>query len=174
MASLHDFEDKLEGHAVGMGHREHRDNFAAAGHILLQRFVGEHQVRPQGTEGYHHALRVAGRTRGIVDDRQLFAVGGRLVFDVLLAEILGIFLAEQGVESLACFRQFFAARHQHRVVQVADDTLQVRHLPGIERGPYLITDEEQAGVTVVDDVVDLLGGKFVEDGNDNGAVGQGG
>ena len=50
--------------------------------------------------------------------------------------------------------------------------MQVWHLVGVEVGPYLITHKEKLRLRVVDDVVNLGGVEFVEDGDGDSSVGE--
>ena len=62
---------------------------------------------------------------------------------MLLAEGLGVFLAEKFVEMFACIGQFVGARHHERIVGNVDDTLQMGHLGSIDGGAYYIAHEQQ-------------------------------
>ena len=83
-------------------------------------------------------------------------------------------LAEQGVEVLPGEREPFGTAVHQREILHADDALQVRHTVFVQVFPYLVAHEEQLGLAVVDDVVHIVRFEFVQDGDDDGPVGQGG
>ena len=93
---------------------------------------------------------------------------------VLLAEILGVFLAEHLVEVFACVCEFVGARHYERVVGYVDDAFEVGHLCLVDDGSYIVAHEEQLGFAVIDDVVNLVGSELVQDRHCYGSVGQSG
>ena len=80
---------------------------------------------------------------------------------MLLAEVFGKFLAVQLVEVLAGISQLVGAGEQQRIVGIVDDTFQMWHLGGVNLGGYVVTDEEQLGIRVIDNVVNLLCHKFM-------------
>ena len=89
---------------------------------------------------------------------------------VLLPEILGEFLAVQLVQVLAGVGQLVGTAEHERVVGVVDDAFQVRHLRRVYLRGHMVAYEEQAGVGVVDDVVNLLRHEFMQDGYCHGPV----
>ena len=66
------------------------------------------------------------------------------------------------------------ARGGQREVGQIDHPLDARHLGRLYLGSHHIAHEEQLGIAVVDDVVYLVRGKFVQNGHGHGPVGKGG
>ena len=88
--------------------------------------------------------------------------------------IMGKTLSEQGVEMFAGERKFFGAAVHEREVLHANDALQGRHAVLVQVFPHLVAHEQQACFAVVDDVVHIIRLELVQDGHDDGAVGNGG
>ncbi len=101
MASLDDFEYKLKSHAVHVCHGQNADDRVARLYLLAQYVLGKVGVAPHGAVRYHHAFGESCRAAGVVDERQFVPVLLRIVVDVLLAEVFGIFKAEHLVQVLA-------------------------------------------------------------------------
>lgn len=79
--------------------------------------------------------------------------------------------------ALRCSRakeSFFGAAVHEREVLHANDALQGRHAVLVQVFPYLVAHEQQACLAVVDDVVYIIRLELVQDGHDDGAVGNGG
>ena len=95
-----------------------------------------------------------------------------VIGDVLLAEVLGIFLPEHGVEVLAGVGQLLAARDGQGKVRQEDDAFQPGHGVLVQVLPHLVAHEEQAGLGVVDDVMHVVRLELVQDGHGHRPVGQ--
>ena len=91
---------------------------------------------------------------------------------MLLAEILGEFLAIEFVEVLSGVRQLVRARYHQRVVGIVDDTFQVRHLLWVDDGCYMVAHKEQSGFGMVHDIVYLFCIELMQDRHGNGPVGE--
>ena len=172
VTAVQELEEELEGHTVHVGHRKHRDDRVTGLDLRSQHVAGEVVVRPQCTIGQHHAFREARCAAGVIDHSQLVGTLLHVIAYVLLAEVLGELLTVELVQVLAGIGQLVGARHHQRVVGVVDDTLERRHRLRIDDGGHMVADEEQAGLRVVHDVVDLFRIKLVQDGHGDGAVGQ--
>ena len=109
VTAVQELEDELEGHAVHVGHGQDGDDAVATVDDLAQHVVGKVVVRPEGAVGNHDTLGETGRSAGVVDHGQLFAVGFLIIVDVLLAEVLGELLAVELVEVLAGVGQLVGA-----------------------------------------------------------------
>ncbi|EJX10502.1 hypothetical protein EVA_01128 [gut metagenome] len=169
MGSCSKAVEEVVHHAEYMAHGEHGDDRVAGLH--LQHFEAVGHVRPQAAVGQHHSLGVAGGARRVVDDGQFF----RLVLavgDVFGAEILGIALAVDGIAVFAGFNQLRVACHQQRKVVEQDDAFEQRHGLFVEVLPHAVAHKEQFGFGMVDNVVDVVRLEFVQDGHDDGPVGQ--
>ena len=93
---------------------------------------------------------------------------------VVAQEHHGEFLSEQGVQMLAGKRKLFGtAVYEHEVLH-ADDALQGRHVVLVEVFPHLVAHEQQFGFAVVYDVVHIVRLEFVQNGDDDCAIGDGG
>lgn len=100
MHALEKLEDKLERHAVHVGHGQDADDVVAALERLAQHVEGEVGVAPQRPVGQHHALGAPGGAAGVVDEGQL--LGAVLVVaDVAALEGLRIFFAEELIKMFA-------------------------------------------------------------------------
>ena len=65
-----------------------------------------------------------------------------MIFDVFLAEILGIFLAEQLIQVFAGIIQLFRTGYQDREIRHQDDTFQNGHGGFIQIFPYLVAHKQ--------------------------------
>ena len=164
-------EEEFEHHTVHVGRREHGDNFAAGFDMRLGQ-VGEGDVRGQGPVGNHDAFGETGGPGGVVDQGQL--VGGILIIiQVFGTEVVGIFLAEALVEVLADLPEGVVLGVEELERVDLDNHVQTGHLLGAEAFPDDLVHEEDLGVRVVHQVVDIAGFELVEERNGNGAIGEG-
>ena len=173
MASVKEFEDELEGHAVHVGHGEDGERVGTGLDMVAS--DDRHRkliVAPEGTVGNHHTLGEARGARGVVDEGQFVGALLGVVADVLLAEILGELVAVHLVEVLARVREFIGTRDHQGIVGDVDDAFQGGHLGRVDGGSHHVAHEEQFGLGVVHDVVNLVGGELVEDRHGYGSVGE--
>ena len=91
---------------------------------------------------------------------------------MLLAEVFGELLAVEFVQVFAGVGELVGARDHQRVVRIVDDAFESRHLHGVDDRGHVVAHEEQAGLGVVDDIMDLLRIELVQDGYGDGAVGE--
>ena len=82
--------EEVEGAAVGVGQRQERQRAASFLEVPLSGLgvdcrCGEHHIAREVVHREHHALRVAGRSRGVVEQDDL-VVGDFGIFDVVDAE----------------------------------------------------------------------------------------
>ena len=167
-------EDELEGHAVHVGHGEDADDGVTGMDLGSEDVAGEVGIAPHGAVGQHHALGVAGGAAGIVDEGKLVGALLAIVGHMLASEVLGVLAAEHLVEVLSGIGETVGAREHKRVVGDVDDALEGGHAGAVYLGGHHVADEEELGLAVVDDVVDLVGGELVQDGHGHGTVGDGG
>ena len=172
MAAVEELENKLEGHAIHVGHGQDGDDMVALGNGAAQHLTGKVIVRPQCTVGNHHAFRKARRSAGIVDECQFVRALLHIIIYVFLAEVLGELLSVERVQVLAGIGQFLRAREQQGVVRASDDALQSRHLVSINGTSHVVAGEEKLGVGMVHDVVNLLRHELMEDRHGNSSVGE--
>ena len=97
-----------------------------------------------------------------------------MVGDVLLAEILGIFFAEELVQVLAGIVHFLAAGDEDGEVGHQEDAFQQGHGVFVQVFPNHVAHKEQLGFGVVHDVVYVVGLEFMQNGYDDCSIGQGG
>ena len=86
---------------------------------------------------------------------------------IIGCETLGIFLAEQLIEVLACIVELRVVGVENRVIadlQHADEVSEVRR---VEILPNSLIDEEQASIGVVHKVVNVVGLKLMENRHRN-------
>ena len=69
-------------------------------------------------------------------------------------------------------RELFRMADEQREVGYVDDALQSGHRLGVDGLYGVVTDEEQSGTGMVDDVMDLFAVELVQDGHGDGSVGQ--
>ena len=93
---------------------------------------------------------------------------------VFFSKILGEFLAVQLVEVLAGIGELIGTGNHQGIVGVVDDSLQMGHLHGVNLRGHMVAHEEQLGIGVIDDVVNLVAKELMKDGNSHSTVGQGG
>ena len=154
MTTVEELEDELEGHAVHVGHGQHRDDTIAGLDGLTQHLAGKVVVRPQGAIGQHDAFGEARSSTGIVDQCQFVGILLVVVIDMLFAEVFWELLAVELVEVLAGIGEFISTADHQRVVGVVDDTFERRHLHRIDDCGHVVANKEQAGLRVVYDIVD--------------------
>ncbi len=174
MTAPDELEDELERHAIHVSHWQDADNRVAALEFLAQYVAREIDIAPEGTVGNHHTLGESRGTAGVVDQRQFFGTLLDVIADMFLTEIFGILDAKQFVEVFTGIGEFVGTRHHQRVVGDVDDTLQSRHLRGVDLCSHDIAHEEQFGIAVVHDVVNLVGHELMQDGHSHGTIGEGG
>ena len=91
---------------------------------------------------------------------------------MFLAEVLGILVTEHLVEMLTCVGQLVGTREHQRIVGEIDDALKSGHLGAIYLGGNDIAHEEQLGVAMVHDVVNLVGHELMQDRYGYGTIGE--
>ena len=99
-------EEELYHQSVHVGHGEDVEHAAAGFEMLSDFFEGPVEVAGHGAVGYHHSFGEACGAAGVVDQGQCLG-GVDVVVDVLLAEVFGVFLAEEFVEVLAGVGELF-------------------------------------------------------------------
>ena len=91
---------------------------------------------------------------------------------MFLAEVFGILLAIELVQVFAGIGQFVGAADHQRVVGIVDDAFQRGHRLRVDDGSHVVPNEQQTGLGVIHDIMDLLGIKLVQDGHSDGTVGE--
>ena len=142
MGSHHEFVGELEGHAIHVSHRQHREDIDACLDFVAEDMTGEVAIAPKCPVGNHHALRVAGCSAGIVQHSHLVGLV-LVVAEELRQEAARELLSKEAVEVLAGIGQLFIAADKQTVVDQRDDTQQVGHFVGIESRPYLVAHKEK-------------------------------
>ena len=171
MYSVGEFKDELKHHSVHVSHGQHAQHLVARLYLLAHHLYCEVAVAPQRAVGNHHALGVAGRSAGVVNECQV--VGLILVVaDVLGSEVERILLSEEPVEVLACILEAVVGACKQAEVCQRDDAFECGHGCCIEFGPHLVAHKEQACTAVVHDVVYLRGVELMQDGYCHCAVGE--
>ena len=163
---------QFEHQTVHMGGREHGHHFRCAGHLGLGE-IGEVDIGVERPVGQHDAFGEAGSAGCIIDQGQLLGAV-LIVIDVLRLEAFGVFLVESLGDILSDCRKGFAAGIEVGEVVHQDHDLQTGHLGLAEPLPFSLADEEDLGLGVIHEVMDVAGLEFVQDGHRNGAVGKGG
>ena len=165
--------EELEHHAVHVGRREHGHALHAGFQHRAGIVLREVDVGVQGPVRDHHALGEAGGTGGIINKRQLLGAV-RVVIQVFGTEVVGIFLAEGLVQVLTYVLTLFGVGIQELEGIDLDDDGEAGHLLLVEAFPDDLVHEEDAGLGMVHQVVDVAGLELVQDGHGHGAVGEGG
>ena len=164
-----ELEDELECHAVHVGHGEHGEHTVAGLHILANGINSEVYVAPKGAVGYHHSLAVACGSAGVVDDGEFFCLV-LVVHHIFRTEGVGVSLAKEFVQVLACLYKVFGLAVQNLIVVDANDAIEGRHGIRTEVCPFALANEEELALAVVHNVMNLVGVELVEDGHCHCAV----
>jgi len=169
---------EIEGAAVGVGQRQERQRASAFLEIVLSGLGvdhrhGEHHVAREVVHREHHALGIARRPRGVIQQDDL-VVGYFGVFDVVYAESARIFGAVVLHDvALELGERFPVALVHHMEVREREDGFDLFDLVLFDHVPEVVAQKQQAAFRVVDDVDDICGGEILEDRHDHGAVGDG-
>ena len=138
--------DELDGQAVHVGQRQHRDDGLAGGirEMSVREVVG---VR-DGVIGEHHALRVARGARRVVDDGQVIAIviGIR---HMLGEHAVGILLIEGFLAVVPRIGQRLVLMPEDAVILDIDGSLEVGHLIRIHLRPDVIVNKQHHTVRMV-------------------------
>ena len=156
-----------------MSHGQNADDGVASLYLLAQDAFGKVVVAPDGTVWNHHAFGKTCRAAGIVDHGEFVRTRFLVVVHVFGTEVLGEFGTEERVEVFSGIGQFVGSRNHERVVGYIDDTLQLRHLSGVDGGCHHVADKEELRLAMVYDMMNLFWQKFMQDGNSHGTIGQG-
>ena len=157
----------LEGEAVHVGHRQHRDDAVAM--IRRDHALGVVYHHREATVAEHDALRRARRSGGVVDHGEVFVVVGR-ERDIVRAVPVGVGLGEDGVPSCEGVGRHLVVSGDDGPVVDGYDRPQGRCLGDIEGRGRVFVGEEQQAPGVVHEVDDVLGREVREDGDGYGAV----
>ncbi len=169
--SVAEGENKLEGKAIRMSHRQDGNHIRARLHMLSELREGEVEVAQQRTVGNHHTLRETRSAARVVDDSQFLGVV-LMVADMLLAEIFGVFLAKKLVEMLSGVGDALAARQHERKIRQIDNGFQCGHFIRVDGRGHHVAHEKELCARVVHDVIDLVGREFVQNRHNDGSIGQ--
>ena len=173
MHALGHLIEELEHHAVHVGRRKHGHTLHAGFQHRAGIVLREVNVGIQGPVRDHDALGETGGAGRVVDHGQ-FLGGILVIIEVLGAEILRILLAERLVEVLADEGALLGVGIQELEGIDLDDRRQAGHLLLGEAFPDDLVHEQDAGLGMVHEIVDIAGLEFVQDGNGDGPVGEGG
>ena len=168
MRSRRETVEEVVDHAEHMPQGEHR-------HDVVSRLYAEHlaaviHVAPKAAVGQHDAFRVARGAGRVVDDGQFVGRSLLAVADVFGAEVLGVAGAVAGVAVLEGFHQGVVAAHHRGEVFQYHNAFQQGHGGFVQGFPSAGADKEQFGFGVIDDVVDVVRLKLVQDGDDDRAI----
>ena len=161
MTAVQEFEDELERHAIHVRHGQDTDGVVTFLNGLTQHLFSEVVIAPHGTERNHHTLRETGRTTGVVDESQLVRILVKTVVYMFLSEILRVFLSEHLIQVLTGIGKLIGPGNHDTVVGYIDDSLQMRHLRGINGCSNHITHEQQFCFTMINDIVNLFWCKYI-------------
>lgn len=168
--------EEVEGAAVGVGQRQERERAPALLEVAVAGLGvdgrhGEHDIAREVVGREHHALRVAGRARRVVEQDDL-VVGHLGVLDVVDAESARVLAAVvlQDV-ALELGQRLAVAFVDHVEVRQREDRLDLPDLVLLDHVPEVVAQEEQAALRVVDDVDDVRRGKVLQDRHDDRTVG---
>ena len=167
---------EVEGAAVGVGQRQERERAPAFLEVAQARlgvdgFAGEDHVAREVVHGQHHALGVARRAGGVVEQDHP-VVGDVGVSDVVDAESARIFGAVVLDDFALELRQRLAVALVDGVeVRQREDRFDLPDLLLLDDVPEVVAQEQQAAFGVVDDVDDVVGREILEDRHDDGSVG---
>ena len=141
---------------------------------MVARFDGKHfktigHIRPDTAIGEHDTFWIACGSWSIVDNSQ-FLGPVFPVTDMLRAEILRVTLTVYRIPVFESIRQFFIAWYQWWEIGEWRDSFQQGHGVFIQVFPCLVADKKQFGFGVVDNIMDIIRFKFMENRNNYGSV----
>lgn len=141
------------------------------GDMLAHHTIEKVEVAPQRTIRQHHALGEAGGTAGIVDERHVFGIAV-VIGHMLATEELGELAAKHLVEMLTCIGELLGTREREREVGQIEHAFQCGHLRSVYLRSHHVAHKEQSGFAMIDDVVNLVGSKFILYRNGYSAIGK--
>ena len=170
--------EEVECAAVGVCQRQERQRAAAFLEIPLSGLGvdhrhREHHVAREVVHREHHALRIAGRSRGVVEQDDL-VVGNFGIFDVVDAEsarVLGAVVLHDVALELG--ERLAVALVDRMEVREREYGLDLLDLVLLDHVPEVVAQEQQAAFRVVDDMDDVRRGEILEDRHDHCSVGDG-
>ena len=168
--------EEVECAAVGVRQRQERQRTPALAEIEgvglgVDHLPGELYVARQVVHREHHALRIAGGSRRVIEQDDLI-VGDFRIFDVVYAESARIFGA--------VVLQDVALEFGERLAVAFVDDMEVGErehgfdLPDLvllDVIPEIVAQEEHAALRVVDDVDDVGRSEILQNRHDDSAVG---
>ena len=166
-------KEELEHHTVHMGRRKHGDHVHTGFEHGAGILGGELYVGVDGAVRNHDTLGEAGSTGGVVNDGQLFGTVF-VIMKIFRAEAVGIPLAEFLVQVLTHVAEGLRSGIQELEVVDLDHYGKVGHLFGTQAFPDDLVYKEDAGLGVVDQIMDISGFELVQDGDGHSAIGNGG
>ena len=168
--------EKVECTAVGVCQRQERERASAALEIVraglgVYGSSGEEHVARQVIDREHDAFRIAGRSRGVVEQDHP-VVGNLVEADMLRSEPFRIGFAEVIFAVLLEIRQFLRIPALVDRVQVREreDGFDFPDLVGFDRVPERVAQEKQSAFRMVDDVDHVVGMEILQNGHDDRAV----
>ena len=94
MVAVDETEDKLDHHAIHVGHGQNAHDVGAALYVWTKTIKHKVEITPQSTIREHHTLGETCCAAGIVDECQLVGRLLLIIVNMLLAEIFGIFMSK--------------------------------------------------------------------------------
>lgn len=152
MGAARELEKQLHQHAEHMRQRQHRHQRQPR--VALHVVYRELHVGRQSAVRQHHALGRRGRPRGVVDERQLVEVVFA-VMHVRRAVAVGVARVESGIQTVERRLCCFVGSVCEREIVDADDGFQAGHLRGADFLDDACAGEQQFGIRVVDQFLDV-------------------
>ncbi len=161
--------------AVGVGQRQERQRTSALGEVsfavLVRHRLQEYEVAREVVHREHYALRISGRSAGVVEQYQL-VVRHVAIADVVYRESVRITLAVVLRHAVHALGQLLAVALENDViVGQRKHRLRIRHVGLFETVPVRIGEEEQTALRVVHDVGDVRRREILQNRHDYRTVG---
>lgn len=172
MGALGDAVQKVGCHAEYMPHGEHGHHIVSLPEFHFA--ATEKNVREQAAVGEHHSFGKAGRSRSVVDDGHFLFAAFRRITDIVHGEEFGVFSAEKFVQMPAGVIQIVRPAGGQGEIAQAKNAFEGGHGVLVQVFPYLIAYKEQTGFGMVDDIMYVVRFEFMENGNNDGSIREGG
>ena len=105
MVSFYDVVEELCHQSIHVCHRQGREDVAVLSYLRSHGVDEIVEITPECSVWQHHTLGETCGSAGVVDHCQLFRII-HMIFYMLRAEVLGIFMTKHGIEMLAGISQF--------------------------------------------------------------------
>ena len=142
MIAIAELEDKFYQQSIHVCHWQNAQYIASWLNVFADDIHHQVKISPQGTIRKHHSLRETCGSAGIVNHSQLLRAV-YMIFYMLLAEILRVFMTKHLVKVFASIGQSLCARLHDREVGQVNYALYIRHLFRVDACGNNIANKQQ-------------------------------